>query len=29
MKAIIETGVPNDTEILQRLYNRVREAKGE
>ena len=29
MKSIITTGVPNDTEILQKLYNRIREVKGE
>jgi formylmethanofuran dehydrogenase subunit B len=29
LKAVIETGVPNDTEILQKLYNRVREGKRE
>jgi len=29
MKSIITTGVPNDTEILQKLYNRIQEVKGE
>jgi formylmethanofuran dehydrogenase subunit B len=29
MKSIITTGIPNDTEILQKLYNRIREVRGE